>query len=119
MEIKESCQRMDALVKQGQMANAVREFFAENALTSDYNGQTTASRDEMVAKMNGFVDAIARVNGIEYHGCLIDGDRSASEFTFDFGMKDGSRILWHEIILRRWQNGRVVHESYFDAQQPV
>ena len=54
----------------------------------------------MVEKMEGFVGSIAKVNGITHHSTTIGDNISASEFTFDFDMKDGSKILWHEIIKR-------------------
>jgi len=32
-------------------------------------------------------------------------------------MKDDSKIYWHEIIRRVWNNeGKVIKESYFNAQ---
>ena len=38
-------------------------------------------------------------------------------FTFDFDMKDGSKVFWHEIIRRVWNaDGKVVQEEYFNAQ---
>jgi hypothetical protein len=46
----------------------------------------------------------------------VDGNVSASEFTFDFTMKDNSAIYWHEIIRRIWSDkGEVVQEEYFNA----
>ncbi|GHE66472.1 MULTISPECIES: hypothetical protein [Roseivirga] len=117
MNIKEQVQKMDAMVSQGDIVNAVKQFFSANANTSDYGGVKTASRDQMVEKMEGFTGAIAQVNGITHHRTLVDGNASASEFTFDFDMKDNSRILWHEIIRRVWNDsGEVVEETYFDAK---
>jgi len=70
----------------------------------------------MVTKMEGFAGAIAKVNGITHHGSIVDGNVSASEFTFDFDMQDGSKILWHEIIRRVWNDeGKVIQEEYFNA----
>ncbi|MEO1654365.1 MAG: hypothetical protein AAFU64_12540, partial [Bacteroidota bacterium] len=70
----------------------------------------------MLAKLEGFVGSIAKVNGITHHYSLTDGNISASEFTFDFDMKDGSKIYWHEIIRRVWNDeGKVVEEQYFNA----
>lgn len=54
--------------------------------------------------MEGFVSSIAQVNGITHHRAMAEGNASASEFTFDFDMKDGSKILWHEIIRRVWND---------------
>jgi hypothetical protein len=117
MTIKEHVQKMDAIVAQGAIVDAVIEFFAENANTSDYGNGGTTGKAEMIAKMKGFAEAIAKVNGITHHHSIVNGNVSASEFTFDFDMKDGSKIYWHEIIRRIWSDqGKVIHEEYFNAE---
>lgn len=116
MNIKEQATKMDEMVSKGDIVNAVKEYFAEKAATCDYGKVTTDGRSQMVEKMEGFLGAIANVNGITHHHTIVDGNISASEFTFDFDMKDGSSIYWHEIIRRVWnEHGKVVQEEYFDA----
>ena len=117
MNIKEQVTKMDALVSQGAIVDAVKEFFAEIATTSDYGKVATSNKSQMVEKMEGFAGAIANVNGITNHHSIVNGKVSASEFTFDFDMKDGSKIYWHEIIRRIWnEDGKVIQEEYFNAQ---
>lgn len=117
MNIKDQVTKMDAIVSKGAIVDAVKEFFAANANTSDYGNGGTQGKAEMVAKMEGFAGAIAKVNGITHHHSLVDGNVSASEFTFDFDMKDGSKIYWHEIIRRIWnEEGKVIQEEYFNAE---
>lgn len=116
MELKEQVKQMDALVSQGEMVNAIDKFFSDGAQTSDYTEVKTSGKSQMIEKMNGFLGAIAKVNGITHHRSMVDGDASASEFTFDFDMKDGSKVYWHEIIRRIWSDGKVVEEEYFDAK---
>ncbi len=117
MNIKEQVQKMDAIVSTGAVVDAVKEFFAESASTSDHGGGgTTADKAAMIAKMEGFTSGIQKVNGITLHHSIVDGNVSASEFTFDFDMKDGSKIYWHEIIRRIWdEEGKVIQEEYFNA----
>ncbi len=116
MNIKEQVQKMDALVSQGAIVDAVKTFFCDHANTSDYNNVTTSGKNQMIAKMEGFVGAIQSINGITHHRTLVDGNNTNSEFTFDFDMKDGSKILWHEIISRQWNpEGKVIQEEYFQA----
>ena len=116
MNIKEQATKMDGVVAQGAIVDAVKQFFADNATTSDYNGVATTNKTQMVEKMEGFAGAIAAVNGITLHNTIVDGNESASEFTFDFNMKDNSKIYWHEIIRRTWNNnGEVIREEYFNA----
>jgi hypothetical protein len=118
MNIKQEVTKMDATVAQGDIVNAVKNHFAENATTSDYGDVAgTTTKSEMVEKMEGFAGAIAQVNGITHHHSLVDDNLSASEFTFDFDMTDGSKVFWHEIIRRVWNaDGKVVQEEYFNAQ---
>lgn len=106
---------MDQLVSQGEIIAAGEQFFAESLVTNDYNELQTSSKSQTLEKLNGFLGAIANVNGITHHQTLVEGANSASEFTFDFDMKDGTKILWHEIIQRTWENGKVVKEVYFNA----
>lgn len=117
MDIKNQLQQLDALVSKGAIVDAVKQFFANESTTVDYGKTTTANKQEMVEKMENFFNAIAKVNGITHHSSILEGNLSASEFTFDFNMKDGSKIYWHEIIKRQWNsNGEVIHEEYFNAQ---
>lgn len=116
MNIKEQVQKMDTMVAKGDIVNAVKDFFCDHASTSDYAAVKTNGKQQMVEKMEGFLGAIANVNGIQHHHTIVDGNVSASEFTFDFAMKDGSSIYWHEIIRRVWgDDGKVKQEEYFDA----
>ena len=117
MNIKEQLTAMDSLVSKGAIVDAVKEFFADNAATSDYGDTATGNKAQMVEKMEGFAGSIANVNGITLHHSILEGNVSASEFTFDFDMKDDSKIYWHEIIRRVWnEDGQVVEEEYFNAQ---
>lgn len=117
MNIKEQATKMDSIVAQGAIVDAVKQFFAEDATTSDYNGLKTSNKNQMIEKMEGFAGAIAQVNGITHHHTIVDGNVSASEFTFDFNMKDDSKIYWHEIIRRVWSDeGHVIDEAYFNAE---
>ena len=116
MNIKNQVQQMDSIVGTGAIVDAVKQFFAEDAQTSDYNNLTTSNKAQMIEKMESFAGAIAEVNDITHHNSIVDGNLSASEFTFDFTMKDGSSIFWHEIIRRNWNDeGLVVREEYFNA----
>jgi len=117
MNIKTLATEMDSIVAQGAIVDAVKQFFADDAITSDYNNLCTTNKVQMVEKMEDFAAAISEVNAITLHHTIVDGNVSASEFTFDFNMKDDSKIYWHEIIRRVWNNeGKVIKESYFNAQ---
>lgn len=112
-QIQELLEEKVELMKQGQVVEAAERFFADDAETFDFTGSVTRSKGELMEKMKGFTGLIKSVNGITHHGSAVSGDTSFVEFTFDFDMTDGSRILWHEVIRSVWKDGRIVTEQYF------
>lgn len=113
--LEEIVSSKNEMVKQGKIVEATEKFFAENAKTLDFDGTATKDKSQMIAKMRGFADAIAKVNRISLHHDSVNHNVSFAEFTFDFDMKDGSKVLWHEIIRSVWKNGFIVEEQYFKA----
>ncbi len=103
------------MIKKGQIVEATDKFFAPNAKTIDFDGTVTEDKSEMLSKMQDFTGAISNVNEITLHYALLAGNVSFAEFTFDFDMKDGSKVLWHEILRSVWQNGQIVEEQYFKS----
>jgi len=115
MSIAEMVNAKSELMKQGKMADAAEQYFAENASSVDHNGSKTASRSEMTEKMNGFVGSIAKVNEITLHNTAVQGNVSFTEWAFNFDHQDGSNTNWHEIIRSEWQDNKIVSEQYFLA----
>lgn len=113
MQVADLVSEMDAMVLQGQIVDAVDRFFADDARTVDFDGTVTKNKAEMIEKMTGFVGAIQQVNGITLHHSATGPNVSLSEYTFDFDMQEGGKVLWHEVIRREWRDGKVVDEQYF------
>ena len=103
------------MILKGQIVEATEQFFAANAKTTDFDGTTTIDKSEMLNKMEQFAGAIQAVNDIKLHHVSTNGNVTFSEYTFDFDMKDGSHILWHEIIRSVWKDGQIVDEQYFKS----
>lgn len=111
--LTETLAEKNAMILKGQIVEATEKYFAEEATTMDFDGTATNGKAAMVAKMEGFAGAIAAVKEITLHHASNNGEVSFSEFTFNFEMKDGSEILWHEILRSVWKDGKIVNEQYF------
>lgn len=103
------------LMMQGKVEEAAEKFYADNAKTIDFTGVLTKTKKEMMDKMQQFTSGIKKVNGITHHNSATEGNVSFMEFTFDFDMANGERVLWHEIIRSVWKDGKIVEEQFFKA----
>jgi hypothetical protein len=115
MELAKLVTEMDEMVKQGQILEAVEKYFTPVIQTKDHNGMETSDKKQVQQKLEGFLGGIQKVNSITLHHTATGNQVSMSEFTFDFDMKDGSKVFWHEIIRRIWKDGKVINEQYFKA----
>lgn len=104
---------MDGMILKGEIPQAIEKFFSDEAKTTEVDGSLTSGKQAAVDKLTGFVGSIEKVKEITLLNTAVGNDVTMSEFLFNFDMKDGSEIKWHEIIRRIWQDGKVVEEQYF------
>jgi len=101
------------MIVNGKIVEASEKFYARNTKTIDFTGTITNNKTEHTETMKNFVGSIAKVNRIVLLKTAVGEDVTFAEFIFDFDMKDGSNIYWHEILVSTWANGLIVEEQYF------
>ena len=101
------------MVKQGRFLEAIHQFFAPDYKSIDFDGTITNNLEEKVQRAEAVVETIKTINRITLHYTAVSGNVAFAEFTFDFEMKDGSKIFWHEVIRTVWKDGKVIEEQYF------
>jgi hypothetical protein len=101
------------MVKSGKIIDAAEKYFAPNIKTIDFDGTVTEGKQVTTEKLKTFVGSIQKVKEITAHHFAAESNVTFAEFTFNFEMKDGSKIFWHEIIRSLWENDQIIEEQYF------
>ena len=112
-QLKDLVAEKNEMVTKGQILEAIEKFFAADARTVDFTGRKGNGKEDIIAGQKKTVELIEKVNEISVHGVGVGDDVTFAEFIFDFDMKDGSKIYWHEIIYSIWKNGKIVYEEYY------
>lgn len=113
--LNELLSAINEMIKKGQIVEATEKFFAPNVRTIDFDGTIKEGKADMVEKMIQFASAIKEVKEITLHHSASNRNVTFAEFTFHFDMKDGSTILWHEILRSVWEDGQIIKEQYFNS----
>jgi ketosteroid isomerase-like protein len=113
MNLKEQLTQLEALVTKGAILDAVDQFFHDDIVTTDPNAKEMHGKAAKRKFLEGFLNGIAKVNGITLLANAVGDNVTMSEYIFDFDMKDGSKILWNEVIRRQWKDGKIVNEKYY------
>ena len=60
-----------------------------------------------------FYNSVGDFHAAKLIGSAVSGDRSYSEWEFDFTLRNGARVTLAEVCARRWRDGRVVFERFY------
>lgn len=58
------------------------------------------------------------VNSVEFHSAkvgavIVEGDRAAVEWTFEFTPKGGQRMVQKQVAVQTWKDGKVIREDFY------
>ena len=120
MPSRETLERFIARVEANAHAEALEEFYAENASMRENQGEPRVGRELHIA---GERMILARARSVESH-CIRpvfeNGDHVVIRWVFRFEWPDGTITRMEELAYQRWEGERVAEEQFFyDPAQRV
>jgi predicted flap endonuclease-1-like 5' DNA nuclease len=112
MKNKQLLEKLDRMVSKGLILEAFDTFFTDSVITYDDFGLKTTSKTEKKSMLESFFKEFTKTDEIQLHDSFVDDEMSYSKFTFVFSSDSGHKQRWHEIIRRKWLDGKVVEEYY-------
>lgn len=115
-KIEDREQALNARIQAGDVLGAVQEFYTDDVQMREGSAeQATVGKKENHKRLEEFLGSLKQFNGATLHSHAIGDGVTMSEWTFDMVGGDGSPIIWNEVIRRRWENGLVAEERYYNT----
>ena len=102
-----------ATVEAGDYIGAIERFYAPEASMRENGEAPRVGRDLLVEGERRVMSAFARIAAQHQGPIVIDGDRVAIHWRFDFTPAEGPARALEEIAWQRWEGERVVEERFF------
>ena len=106
-------ERFIARVESGAHAEAIAEFYAPDASMQENEQPPRVGRDGLVANERKVLARTKSVRSTCIRPVLVDGDRVAIRWLFEFEFVDGRTLRLDEIAWQRWRGDRIVEEKFF------
>jgi ketosteroid isomerase-like protein len=106
---------LNELCKEGKMFDMLDGYYAEDCVFQEADGNKRRGRAAQIGHLKAFFATLKRFNGATLHAAATGPDVGMSEWTFDMTGPDGQSIIWNEILVRRWRNGKVASERFYRA----
>ena len=109
----ETLERFIARVEENAHADAIEEYYAENASMQENDLPPRVGRDVLLANERAVLARSRSVKSKCVRPVFVNGDHVVVRWIFEFEFHDGSRIRMDELAYQRWQGDRIVEEKFF------
>ena len=113
MPSQERLEAFIARVVEGAHAEAIEEYYTENASMQENLGEPRRGRDLLVANERKVLANAASVRTTCVRPVLVNGDHVVINWIFEFTYKDGRSSRLDELAHQRWQGDRIVEERFY------
>ncbi len=113
-EIKTLDNQLNEMTAKGKILDALEQYYAESCTFQEGNEPPRVGREAQHNHLSGFFKTLKSFNGAMLHSQGIGNNVSITEWTFDMTGPDGP-ILWNEVLVRNWKDGKVVTERFYTA----
>ena len=108
-----------AVVVSGDHAGAIERFYTEDASMQENAAAPRVGRDVLVAHERAVLERAKSVTSTCV-ASVVEGDRVAINWVFEFVYKSGKTGRFDEVALQEWRGDRVFRERFFyDPSKPV
>ncbi len=101
------------LTMKGEIIDSIDRYYADNCTFFESDGSSRGSKRDQRVHLEKFFAGLKSFDGATLHGQAVGDDVSMSEWTFKMTAGDGGKIVWNEVLTRRWKEGKVVSEKYY------
>lgn len=113
MPTPETLARFVARVESNAHADAIEEFYVENASMQENQTTPRVGRAGLVERERGVLARAKSVTSTRIGPALVSGDFVAIRWIFRFVWGDGSITEMEEVAWQRWEGERIAEETFF------
>jgi hypothetical protein len=112
MSTQEHVKQLISMVVAGKFVEAIERFYSEGASMQENNGPPRVGLTALVENERHALTRMSQLHTIAASQ-VVDGDRAAINWIFEFTDPRGNRRRLDEIAYQLWRGGKIVEERFF------
>ena len=106
---------LNALNREGNILEGLDQFYADDCTFQEGTEELIRGKATQKDRLTAMFATLKSFNGASLHTQAIGDGVSVTEWTFDMTGGDDQPIVWHEVLVRHWMDGKVVRERFYQA----
>lgn len=111
--VAELDQQLNEQVLKGDILGAFDRFYAQDVVMQENSSEPTTGFALNRKREEDFVGSIEQFHHAAVLSSAVTGDVSFSEWVLDATYKGGHRAKLAQVAVRRWTDGKIVHERFY------
>ena len=89
------------------------QYYADDVVMQENSDAPFVGKDFNRQRENEFFASIAEFHGGKLESNAVNGDTSFGQWWMDVTFKNGYRAAINQVAVRKWKDGKIVHERFF------
>jgi ketosteroid isomerase-like protein len=106
-------QQLNEMVLTGKALDAFEKFYAEDIVMQENSEAPRVGKAVNREAEIAFFSSIAEFHEGKMPASAVNGDTTFSEWFMDVTLKNGTRYKLAQVAVRKWKDGKIVHERFF------
>ena len=111
--VREHLEELIRLAEQGRFLEAIEQFYAEAATMQENSNPPRVGLPALLENERKVLARAKEVRVKRAHSFLVDGDRAAIHWEFEFIDFEGRSRRVDEIAYQLWRDGKIIRERFF------
>ena len=105
--------QLNEMILGGKAIEAFETFYADDIVMQENDDAPFVGKAFNREREEKFFASIGEVHQFSLDSASASDEVSHSEWTYDVTFKGGPRVKWSQAAVRRWNDGRIVHERFY------
>lgn len=97
----------------GQAMDGFEKYYADDVVMQENADPPFVGKDLNRKREIEFFGSIGEFHGARLEAAAVNGDTSFGQWWMDLTFKNGPRVQLNQVAVRKWKNGKIVHERFF------
>lgn len=105
--------KLNDAILSGKALEAFDELYADDIVMQENADEPYVGKEFNRKREIEFFSSVEQWHDGRVISSAVNGDVSFSEWEMDITLKGAGRIKMNQVAVRRWKNGKVVHERFY------
>lgn len=106
-------QDLNQKVLTGKALEAFDQYYADDVVMQENSDAPFVGKELNRKREIEFFDSVAEWHGAKVEESAVNGDTTFGQWWMDVTLKSGYRYAVTQVAVRKWKDGKIVHERFF------